>query len=969
MSIKIWSNAVQTFSGNTSAIWLSLNANRDYLFNLHVQLARELKDRTVLYTQDIEEKYKRINKTRGGVKKRKITPPTADDYLRVLFSDKDFFRFIESPIARMTIYFAADIPWALDNEMPLETFKQFVGELLLRSQKALVAHGDPVGIVAAQSASERFTQTTLNSVDWETCMAIRWVGTHPPPAPPDGPVGEFIDALMGERSHLIQIQPDGVTEYLPLGPNEATALSVDKGGNVVWTTLEAVTRHPVINDDGTNTLLRFKTTSGHEVVSTKGESMLRVKGDDIFPVRGDSIKVGDNIPMTASIPPPRHEHLDLRTIFKKTEFVFTDIAIHAASIWKNEPGWYYKNFTNKLPYSKSTTFRDVVYNKRPHLLKRPAMVALGGSEQLSDEEVMLPVKMLLYADFGFFLGAYLAKGCVDKFQVIISNSNREYRNRIILWLKRQGICSYVVRGSDILISCRILTSLVSFLCGVGSCNKRVPSFTLCAPPDFIRGLLDAYFTGDGGNNEKGVYLSTTSMSKNLIEGISHLMTRFNIPTRLSQINCGKEKICYIINTMCRGETMKTQDIHHQGIKSIEEVTSPHPRVYDLTVSGTRNMCTMGGIHVRDSFHYAGIKKSVVTGGIDRIKQLLSGTKSLNVPILGPILTSSVSDPTMLVERLLGYYCEESGVIYKVSDDENFSNFCIFLKLKNINTWKSIIRDKLPVSYKRDSYVDGDTVFIKFTTKHTVDDIKGVYAKLIRSQVSGLKSCIEYDTEDKILVFAPKTSMVKTRLMDKSMYSKIDNSEILDHCPDIDLTKMFSNDIYYIQTTLGIAAAEYFIFKELKNVLGNEGINLNPAHISLMAAKMTSTGSITPNTFSGVNLEDSVILKATFQESTKTFAHAAFNNYTDHINDVSSQIMTGMQPRIGTQRIGWYYKDVGNIIEKEFHTTPEYAPLSPEYVELPDNYDMGLHTPQSPTYAPASPAYYVDGELPEPKIDI
>ena len=542
-SIKTWSNVVQTFSGNTSVLWSGLNANRDYLFDIHVQLARELKDRTVLYTQDIEEKYKRATHDHDAgdespTKRRKIDSPTADEYLKVLFDDSDFFGMIESPIARMTIYFAADIPWALDNAMSLDVFKEFVSELLLRSQKALITNGDPVGIVAAQSASERFTQTTLNT-----------------------------------------------------------------------------------------------------------------------------------------------------------------------------------------------------------------------------------------------------------------------------------------------------------------------------------------------------------------------------------------------------------------------------------------------------FHLAGTKKSAVTGGIERIKQLLGGTKSLKVPILGPIITKPGSDPTMLIERSLDDYCDASGVMYKPLDDEKYSNFCIFLKLKNDWAWRNIIRDKLSPSFRRDSYVDPDdgAIYIKFTSKHTMDDIKIAYAKLIRSQMSGLKSCIEYDEEDKVLIFAPKTPLVKTRLVDKSMHSIIDNALILENCPDVDLTKMFSNDIYYIQTTLGIAAAESFIFEELKRTLGSEGININPAHINLMAANMTVAGSITPNTFAGVELEDSVILKATFQESTKTFANAAFNNFTDHINDVSAQIMVGMQPRIGTQRVGCFYKEVGEVVEKQptgyAPASPEYAPASPEYAELPDDYDQDAYVPSSPVYAPSSPVYYVDGKLAEPEIDI
>lgn len=519
---------MQIFSGNTNAFLSNLPCNRNELFDLHVELAKELKDKTVLYTQDIEEKYKKQPQTESPNKRRKVVSPSPSDYLKVLIVDSRFCDMIESPLSRMTIYFAADIPWALDTSMSINVFKSFVNELMLRSEKALAVAGDPMGIVAAQSCSERFTQTTLNS-----------------------------------------------------------------------------------------------------------------------------------------------------------------------------------------------------------------------------------------------------------------------------------------------------------------------------------------------------------------------------------------------------------------------------------------------------FHLAGMKKSAVTG-IERINQLLNGTKSLEYPLLGPIVSSG--NPETLVEKSLGDYCYESGVVFKVRDDDDFSNFSIILRFNKISDWWGVVKGKLTSSFRRDSEVEGDTVYIKFTNKNSLDDIKVAFAKLIKTHVSGIKYCIEYDKDDKMLIFAPKTPLVKTRLLDKTIHSIIDNSTLLEHCPDMDLTKMYSNDIYYIQATLGIAAAESFIFEELKRTLGNEGININPAHVNLMAANMTSTGSIMPNTSSGVNLEDSVILKATFQESTKMFANAAFNNFRDNINDVSSQIMVGIQPRIGTQRVGCYYKEVGDIVERVCDS-PEYAPMSPEYAELPDDYDNGEYVPSSPVYAPASPVYYVNGELAEPEINI
>jgi DNA-directed RNA polymerase subunit A" len=1027
-SIKNWSKNVQIFSGNTNALLSNLPVKRNELFDLQVELLEELKDRTILYVQDIEEKYKKQdNDIDDGSpkKKRKLITPSASDYLKIVIVDSKMCDTIESPIARMTIYFAADVPWALDTSMSLDKFRDFVSELMLRSEKALVVNGDPMGIVAAQSASERFTQATLNSVDWETSMVVRWTSEQgPPPAPSDAEVGNFIDSLIAERPDDVQLQPDGVTVYLPLKKGEAEALSVTEDGKTVWTSLEAVTRHPPINNDGSNTLLNIKVQSGHDVIVTKGESMLVFRNNKIVPIRGDCVKIGDLVPVTGHLPSTRQEYLDLRSVFKKTDFVFTDEIIEAEKCWKSGDIKWYKNgnFKSRTPYSRSDAIRDAVQKKRKHLVKQPGMVGNKKAcmRKVDNVETMLPQQLKLDRDFGFFVGAYLAEGCVSKFQIVIANNDTDFIKATRVWPDSLGITNHVKArninngiSTCIRFPCRLLVQLMTAICGVGSYDKRVPAFAFTAPDEFVEGLLDAYISGDGRIHEKGIDISAGSRSKKMRDGISHLLVRFGITTRLSESHIptkikwlpdgsqerhGDKKPFYSFNTRTMGarifankisltsskkqavletyvnrptnkkcriniETLK--DVQLQPVVSINEQPSSHPMVYDLTVASTRNMCTVSGIHLADTFHLAGTKKSAVTG-IERINQLLNGTKSLDVPVLGPVIGDNCD---MLVERNLEDYCYESGVVYKPTEDEKWSNFQIVLKLNNVSSWESIIKEHMPVSIKRDSIIKDDEVYIKFTSKNELSDIKATYAKLINTQVSGIKSCIEYDKEDKLLIFAPKTPLVKTRLVDKSMHSVIDNSTILKHCPNVDLTKMFSNDIYYIQTTFGIAAAESFIFEELKRTLGNEGININPAHISLMASNMTVSGCIMPNTFSGVNLEDSVILKATFQESTKTFANAAFNNFTDNIKDVSSQIMVGTQPRIGTQRVGCYYKEVGEIVERDRPDSPEYAPLSPEYAELPEDYGKDEYVPNSPVYMPASPVYFVDGEFPEPEIDI
>lgn len=1023
MSIKTLSNNVKIFSGNSNSL-LNYCSTEEKLFELTQSVKDEIKNTIVLYTKHIEDKY-------FGTRPTKRKKHCYVEYLKLFVNHVDYQH--QLPLTRMWLFAALDIPKAVST-ISYDKFKDFVDELFRRVDKCKKTHGDAVGIEAAQSCSERFTQSALNSVDWNTQMVIRWTGTSPAPVSCDLKVGAFIDALIEERKNDIQIQPDGVTVYLPLKRGEAEALSPDEDGNMMWTSLEAVTRHPPINKDGSNTMINVTIESGHSVTVTKGKSLLIERNGKLVQVDGDSVKIGDKIPVVQSLPEFTNNTLfDLATVFKKSEYVFTDELIAATIVW-DEYRWFSKgNWKERVPYSRSDSLRDAVLRKRTYLIDHPGMVTLkDGSLRKSDKkETLLPQKITLDRDFGFFIGAYLAEGCVSKFQVVIANNDLDYVNACKEWPSRLGITShYKVRhinngtSSSLRFPCRLLVNLLHTICGKFSAGKRVPFFAFGAPDEFIKGLLDAYFSGDGTVSKKRVCIVASSRSMALRDGISLLLARFGIQTSLgeqlihSKINWttedggkrtqekyGEKTPNYILSTNTIGairfaETLTLtigykqrrldeykkhkprikncsiyqgmNDVFLQPIVSIEEVPSSHPMVYDLTVEKTRNMVLHSGIATADTFHSAGAKKSALVG-ITRIKEVLDAYKKLNLPVIGPIDVDC--DIKELYGKTLADYCSETAVVYEPTLSNNKrSNFLLYFKLKDPKDW-NVIREShyIPKKTKDEMFFKDGVIYMLLHKKSVIDPPKlvleykhgkvpiyehiphQVYSVLnleANRHVSGLKDCVDYDEEDKLLFFNPKTNLAQCT---KSPFpgkpdtykSNVDLDELTRICPNLDLTKLVSNDIYWIYTTLGISAVESYLTKEINSVLGAEGININIQHINLIAANMTHTGEIRANKYSGLKNNNSVFRKATFQQGTETFAKAAARSAVDKISDVSSQILMGKIATIGTQ----YSYLVSDVVE---HETIVERPQSPEYAPVQDSSE---YAPSSPIeYAPASPKY-------------
>jgi intein/homing endonuclease len=170
-----------------------------------------------------------------------------------------------------------------------------------RYKYSLAEGGEMVGPLAAQSLGEKTTQMTLHSVDWETEILIAKNGDIITPK-----IGEFIDSYYEEclkdpiRKKKIQYINDGKQIYIPLDDgNDWRAYSCDEDGKVMWTKLEAITRHPVVNEDGSETILEVELECGRIVKATKGKSFLvyNEAQNKVIEINGSELQVGDLLPV------------------------------------------------------------------------------------------------------------------------------------------------------------------------------------------------------------------------------------------------------------------------------------------------------------------------------------------------------------------------------------------------------------------------------------------------------------------------------------------------------------------------------------------------------------------------------------------------------------------------------------------------------------------------------------------------
>ena len=420
--------------------------------------------------------------------------------------------------------------------------------MVLMYKRAIVAPGEMVGMIAAQSIGEPTTQLTLNSVAYDSELLLRIDG-----AIRVVKIGEYIDNYI-PKARKSEEHPNDTKLLYVNDDEEVYVPSVDEDGNTSWKRVEALTRHPVVNLDGTNTVLRVTTKDGRSVIATKAKSFLTIDDNNkLVATNGSELKVGDYIPVNIrAFEMPDVREFDVSSILKKTEYAFGS-EMHKALSYSSENFWWSKHaktdFT--VPYNRSDSFMDAM-NTEPRVDKKTGNVASARQSFLNG--IVYPKKRFIGGgnipehipldfDFGYLIGAYCAEGCTTRTQISIANNCREFFAPIERLMEKWNITTkYYVHNdkngvgwtsSDLRIYSIVLTDVLDILCGKGSPNKCVNYLLFNSNKEFMKGLISAYFAGDGCISKKTCGITASSVSKTLLENIQSILCYwFGIYTKI-----------------------------------------------------------------------------------------------------------------------------------------------------------------------------------------------------------------------------------------------------------------------------------------------------------------------------------------------------------------------------------------------------------------------------------------------------
>lgn len=203
--------------------------------------------------------------------------------------------------------------------------------VVMKYKQSIVHPGEMVGVVAGQSIGEPTTQLTLNSVTYETEIVVRNQRHEIKVVQ----IGDFVTEHMA-KSKKVDYMENKDTTYAELCPDEEyyEVPSATEDGRTVWTRIEAVTQHPVINEDGTDTMIKITTEGCREVIVTKAKSVLQLIDGKIVPFAGSDLRVGDY--MSVSMKTVEVSKICLSSIDTAEKTTLVDEIEHRPSIHNND---------------------------------------------------------------------------------------------------------------------------------------------------------------------------------------------------------------------------------------------------------------------------------------------------------------------------------------------------------------------------------------------------------------------------------------------------------------------------------------------------------------------------------------------------------------------------------------------------------------------------------------------------------
>lgn len=748
-----------------------------------------------------------------------------------------------------------------------------------------IAHpGEMVGILAAQSIGEPTTQTTLNSVHYDTEFLLRIHGRLMRVT-----IGSFVDNALANNTctaRLEQHPNDTTLLWLKDGgdegdvPSGVEVLSCTEDGAVVWDEVTAVTRHPVINEDGSDTLIKVTYRSGRSVTATKGLSFVKRVNNVLSAVKGSDLRVGDRLPVSQILPilPNELSHtmdlsdgIRLELNMELGQEIGTYLATGTC-----QPGYNLlmewvcgpaeqRRFPAHFLASPLPFLQGVLYG---YILANSSMPSPGIIMTSAVSDKILADLSLMFARFGIRVTMEQQQKTLTIYTECVASDGNDVVPDIVLHnqtltLSRQealDLLDRTVHEVDRLVLDTVCKNHDIFFDEIVDIQE-VPN---TRPPyvyDLTTRKTRCFCTYGNSLLYDTFHLSGLSSASIMTQqGVPRLQELFHVskniktpymrifikePWSTDMSRC--RDVCSAVQTTRFRDVIRESKVYYDPIRDSAAATTNIPEdrglmeAYAKYSLATQEPATGSPWVLRFEF--------------DRTKMLELQASMLDLEIVlqdfyDDTISCLFSDDnavTLIARiRLVGKDVDANDMLTELRAlEENILNTVVIKGIKNIEK----------------------AVPLKPSEELIYDAMTGTFVKLAEWAV---------ETSGSNLI------------------------EVLS-MPHVDPVRTYTNDINEVYQVLGIEAARQALYNELQAVMWQKDTNsVNYRHMALLVDAMTSRGFLTSVNRHGINKGDiGPLAKCSFEQTTDMLINAGVFAEVDRINGVAANIMLGQVAPCGT----------------------------------------------------------------------
>lgn len=293
-----------------------------------------------------------------------------------------------------------------------------------------------------------------------------------------------------------------------------------------------------------------------------------------------------------------------------------------------------------------------------------------------------------------------------------------------------------------------------------------------------------------------------------------------------------------------------------------------------------------------TFHYAGVAELNVTLGLPRLIEIVDARKKISTPTMAIYFEEDKKDDETFVKKIANY-------IGKSTVNDILKDFYINyadMRIEAIIDEKKIedkildfedIIANIEKAFKRVNIKDNVLSFEP--AKPSIRELRLLADKVRDLQVSGVKNI------GKVIIRKEDEWIIHTEGSNLGAVLKIDG---------VNKVKTTTNDIYEIETVLGIEAARNSIINEALRTLDEQGLTVDVRHIMLVADMMTTDGTVRSIGRHGISGEkSSVLARAAFEETGKHLLRASIRGEVDKLTGIIENIIIGQPIPLGTGSVG------------------------------------------------------------------